>query len=567
MSVKKGNMYLDSKFQWNVFCGCEFNCRYCLDPNTLILMRDLSEKRIKDLIIGDKIVGIEERENLAPIVTEAIVLSKWITRRKSFKIELEDGTSLICSASHRWLTNRGWKYTIGSMSGKNKRPYLTLNNKIRKIYDINDKFIHLEETKSYKKGYLSGMIYGDGSLCVKSIEEQQKKYGHYSFRLALKDIEPLKRCEQYLSDFNIIVRWREFNETMKSIYITDKKRYFRIKKTITINFENKEFLRGFVSGFFDAEGSYSCNTLRVVNTNQELIDTFKEGLKVFGFRYAIELRNKPDIQVIRLLGNKVEKMRFFQIYKPAIYRKTNELIVNKIVNHYSKIKSIEKLKDIRDLIDIHTSTGNFIANGCVSHNCLNSFQRQMKRQKHNCIKCYNYEPHFHPERLKQSLPRTYGDEFIWVASSGDISFITLPNMLKILRKIDEYPNRTFFFQTKNPRFFYDYNFPDNVMLGVTLESNRNYPSISNAPSQFTRYLDFLGLSFEKKIITIEPILNFSLNIFVRWIKDIKPIRVYIGYDTKKSNLIEPSLKKTLELCEELSKFTKVKTKLLRKRLE
>lgn len=197
--------------------------------------------------------------------------------------------------------------------------------------------------------------------------------------------------------------------------------------------------------------------------------------------------------------------------------------------------------------------------------CTNSFQRQMKRQKHNCIKCYNYEPHFHPERLKQPLPRTYGDEFIWVASSGDISFITLPNMLKILRKIDEYPNRTFFFQTKNPRFFFDYTFPDNVILGITLESNRNYLSISKAPSQFTRYLDFLGLSFEKKIITIEPILDFSLNIFVRWIKDIKPIRVYIGYDTKKSKLIEPSLKKTLKLCEELSRFTKVKTKLMRER--
>jgi len=199
--------------------------------------------------------------------------------------------------------------------------------------------------------------------------------------------------------------------------------------------------------------------------------------------------------------------------------------------------------------------------------CLESFQRQMKRQKQRCMKCYNYEPHFHEERLNQSLPRTYGDEFIWVGSSGDISFAKREWMVKILDRIREMPNRTFFFQTKNPRCFYEYNFPDNVILGITLESNRDYPSISKAPSPFIRYMDFLCLSFERKIITIEPIMFFDIWILLEWIEKIKPERVYIGYDTKNSNLPEPKLYKTFWLCSELSKFTKVKTKLLRKRLE
>lgn len=195
--------------------------------------------------------------------------------------------------------------------------------------------------------------------------------------------------------------------------------------------------------------------------------------------------------------------------------------------------------------------------------CIRSFQRQMKRQKHNCIKCYNYEPHFHPERLKQPLPRTYGDEFIWACSSGDITFAKKEWMEKILERVKELSNRTFFFQTKDPRCFYEYDFPDNVILGITLESNRWYPSISKAPSPSIRYIDFLGLSFERKIITIEPIMDFSIYILAEMVKNINPIRVYIGYDTKKSNLIEPSLRKTLELCKDLERFTKVKTKLMR----
>jgi len=198
--------------------------------------------------------------------------------------------------------------------------------------------------------------------------------------------------------------------------------------------------------------------------------------------------------------------------------------------------------------------------------CVNSFQRQMKRQKHNCIKCYNYEPHFHPERLKQSLPRTYGDEFIWVGSSGDISFAKREWMIKILDRTREMPNRTFFFQTKNPECFFDYDFPDNVMLGITLESNRYYPSISKAPEPKKRYEDFKSISNRiRKVITIEPILHFDIWILLEWIEDIKPERVYIGYDTKKSNLPEPRLYKTFWLCTELAKFTKVKTKLMREK--
>jgi len=203
--------------------------------------------------------------------------------------------------------------------------------------------------------------------------------------------------------------------------------------------------------------------------------------------------------------------------------------------------------------------------------CLPSFQRQMKRQKptidkngkkRGCQLCYDYIPHFHPERLHNRLPKTNGDEFIWCCSSSDITFAKPKWIKKIITKILEYPDRTFFFQTKNPICFKQYSFPDNVMLGITLETDRSYVSLSKAPEPYQRYKDFLKIECERKVVTIEPILEYD-GFLPNWIKKIVPERVYIGYDTKNCGLPEPSLWRVKFLIEELSKFTKVKLKYMK----
>jgi DNA repair photolyase len=211
-----------------------------------------------------------------------------------------------------------------------------------------------------------------------------------------------------------------------------------------------------------------------------------------------------------------------------------------------------------------------VGQGCLfgCKYCLKSFQRQAKRQKNRCLQCYNFTPHFHPERLKTSLPNTSGDQFIWVWSSGDFSFAKPEWMEQILTRIHQKSRKQFFFQTKDPSVFPKYDWPENVWHGITLETNRDegYDLISKAPpptkrvinASYGRYVD---------VITIEPIMEFDLDIFVNFVKMLHPMRVYIGYDTKKSNLPEPPLKKTRQLIEELQKFVKVKPKLLREQYE
>jgi hypothetical protein len=57
-------------------------------------------------------------------------------------------------------------------------------------------------------------------------------------------------------------------------------------------------------------------------------------------------------------------------------------------------------------------------------------------------------------------------------------------------------------------------FPNNVVLGVTMESNREYP-ISKAPSPFDRYRSMADIDFENKLVCVEPIMDLDLEILVQ----------------------------------------------------
>ena len=196
--------------------------------------------------------------------------------------------------------------------------------------------------------------------------------------------------------------------------------------------------------------------------------------------------------------------------------------------------------------------------------CFSSFRRQAKRQKHNCMSCYNFEPHTHPERLNNSLPRTEQDEFIFTCSNGDISFCSTDYLKQIVERIEGQSHKRFLLQSKNPKTFERIKFPENVLLGITLETNRDEYVVSKAPKYSQRYKDFKQIPHPHKMITIEPILDFDLDEFVRWIEDINPELVWMGYDSGKNNLPEPSLDKFNELHKRLIQSGyKVKLKTVR----
>ena len=134
--------------------------------------------------------------------------------------------------------------------------------------------------------------------------------------------------------------------------------------------------------------------------------------------------------------------------------------------------------------------------GCKFHcvYCVPSFQRQMKRQR--CPRCKLYEPHPHLDRLLKPPPKTFGKDFILFPSSADPCFAKLNKFKQMMDYAEQYPDRTFLTQSKNPEYFYRYEyeygkFPENVILGTTFETDRLafdtpskyhfYTEISKAP--------------------------------------------------------------------------------------
>lgn len=207
--------------------------------------------------------------------------------------------------------------------------------------------------------------------------------------------------------------------------------------------------------------------------------------------------------------------------------------------------------------------------------CKPSFQRQMKRQRKNCKLCYEYIPHFHPERLLKTPPKTTDNEFVFFPSSGDPSFIVYCELVMMIKYMKKYPDTTFLIQTKDPlNIFHRIKFPDNAILGITLETDRSkydtpsifktYRRISGAPIPIWRITDFRDVKHEWKSVTIEPILQFNKKVLSAWIYRINPLFVYVGYDNHNCKLPEPTLRETRELIKELSSFTEVRIKSLRK---
>jgi hypothetical protein len=144
----------------NPYRGCTHSCLYCAAPDTPILMADGRTKPISDLRAGDRIYGTEVRGRYRRYVATTVI-DHWQTMKLAYRTTLEDGTELVTSGDHRFLTNRGWKHVTGAMAGPAQRPYLTTNNDLLGTGQFAAAPDHDEE---YRRGYLCGMIRGDGTI-------------------------------------------------------------------------------------------------------------------------------------------------------------------------------------------------------------------------------------------------------------------------------------------------------------------------------------------------------------------------------------------------------------------
>src|SRR5919197_3300447 len=146
-------------FRWtiNPYRGCAHACAYCQAGETPILMADGRTKQLGDLEVGDRIYGTVRDGHYRRYVTTE-VLDRWISIKPAYRITLEDGTELVSSGDHRFLSDRGWKHVVHNARAPD-RAHLTTNNKLIGTGAFAD---GPRDAADYRTGYLCGMIRANG---------------------------------------------------------------------------------------------------------------------------------------------------------------------------------------------------------------------------------------------------------------------------------------------------------------------------------------------------------------------------------------------------------------------
>jgi DNA repair photolyase len=124
-------------------------------------MADGRAKPLAEVSVGDAIYGTV-RTGVYRRLAITRVQAHWSSVKPAFRVRLEDGTELVASADHRFLTPRGWKHTIGAEQGRLRRPHLTLGSKLMGI--------GTDAAVSRKRSFAGEVIKNHAHLKVVSIE-------------------------------------------------------------------------------------------------------------------------------------------------------------------------------------------------------------------------------------------------------------------------------------------------------------------------------------------------------------------------------------------------------------
>jgi DNA repair photolyase len=318
-------------FRWtiNPYRGCSHACLYCIAGDTPILVADGSHKPIAKLRVGDEIYGTEG-DGACRRYVRTHVRAQWSTVKPAFRLVLEDGTELVASGDHRFLTHGGWRHVTGSRQGRDRRSHLALGES---LVGSGGFVAGPQHSEDYERGYRCGMPRVDGAFGLTSNAP--------AAALALRAVRT--HAESTCA--------RVLEATPWPLSPSD------------------EWRKGFLAGVFDAEGSVD-GDIRISNLDETIRPWIESCMDAFGFRMALEEHDLNRGCAVRLSGGMRERLRFFHLVDPAIRRKLDIEGMALESDGRTAVASIEPLGTAMRLYDITTGTGDFIANGIVSHNCF-----------------------------------------------------------------------------------------------------------------------------------------------------------------------------------------------------
>jgi len=135
---------------------------YCLGPETLVLKADLTWTEIKNLKVGDRLVGVDEyptdtRRGTRRKLQQSVVTSIGVKRLPSRRLFLSNGRSVLSSDKHLWLEqkNLGNSHVAPDWAQTSS---LVVGDKIRQLCEP------WEVEDTYEAGWLAGALDGEGTV-------------------------------------------------------------------------------------------------------------------------------------------------------------------------------------------------------------------------------------------------------------------------------------------------------------------------------------------------------------------------------------------------------------------
>ena len=364
----------------------------CLVRDSMVLMSDFTWKPIQEIELGERLLTFqtEQTDSQYRKLVETEVTYKF--KRKSSTVTIiTDKGKIQCSPDHPFMARKYWG-VYRFIEAKNLFPGMYI-----KYYAHPEKTICNDD---FKIGYISGLMDGDGSIKYAKTHREDKR-NIQMVRIALKDKDILKRAQEYLLHFNIKTSFSKFKSNgfsekteMWMIYSYKQEESNKIFDLMKRGLNTESYKRGYVSGFWDAEGSGSNGQITFWNTDYSVMEIVSKYLNDMNFTHSIirtpddRYKNKEEIRIC-ITGGSTKHFRFMSIINPACKRKRDGLL-HKTPVERATIIEIED-SGIEDVYNIETSEHTYIAEGFMNHNCDRTFDRGLYVRSADQSKCGRYE--------------------------------------------------------------------------------------------------------------------------------------------------------------------------------